>query len=167
MAAPKGNRYWELRSKHGRDTLFASPELLWDSACEYFEYIESNPFEEDVVFHSNGIITHDVANKKRPFTLMGLCLFLGCNTGYFNDFDENLNKKDDKLSKDFSIIVTRIRETIYNQKFEGAVTGFFNANLIARELGIKDTTVNEMTGKDGKDLNPIQISIDGKNITLE
>ena len=145
MAAPKGNRFWELRSKHGRDTLFASPELLWDSACEYFEYIESNPFEEDVVFHSNGIITHDVANKKRPFTLMGLCLFLGCNTKYFNDFEEVLNKRNDTLSLGFSEIVTRIREIIYNQKFEGAVTGFFNANIIARELGLKESSQTENT----------------------
>lgn len=26
MAAPKGNQFWMLRSKHGRDKLFATPE---------------------------------------------------------------------------------------------------------------------------------------------
>ena len=29
MAAPKGNQFWMLRSKHGRDKLFATPEALW------------------------------------------------------------------------------------------------------------------------------------------
>lgn len=28
MAAPKGNQFWMLRSKHGRDKLFATPEAL-------------------------------------------------------------------------------------------------------------------------------------------
>ena len=29
MAASKNNQFWKLRSKHGRDILFSSPELLW------------------------------------------------------------------------------------------------------------------------------------------
>jgi hypothetical protein len=28
MAAPKGNKFWMMRSKHGRDKLFASPQLI-------------------------------------------------------------------------------------------------------------------------------------------
>lgn len=30
MGAPKGNQFWKLRSKHGRDKLFSSPEILND-----------------------------------------------------------------------------------------------------------------------------------------
>ena len=37
MAASKNNQFWKLRSKHGRDTLFSSPELLWSAAYEYFD----------------------------------------------------------------------------------------------------------------------------------
>ena len=44
MAAPKGNKFWMLRSKHGRDKLFATPELLWDAACEYFQWCDENPW---------------------------------------------------------------------------------------------------------------------------
>jgi hypothetical protein len=44
MAAPKGNQFWKLRSKHGRDKLFASPELLLESACEYFQWCDENPW---------------------------------------------------------------------------------------------------------------------------
>ena len=43
MGAPKGNQFWKLRSKHGRDKLFTTPELLWQAACEYFEWCENNP----------------------------------------------------------------------------------------------------------------------------
>lgn len=43
MAASKNNQFWKLRSKHGRDTLFSSPELLWSAACEYFDWCDENP----------------------------------------------------------------------------------------------------------------------------
>ena len=44
MAAPKGNQFWMLRSKHGRDKLFATPEALWEAACEYFQWCDENPW---------------------------------------------------------------------------------------------------------------------------
>ena len=52
--------------------------------------------------------------------------------------------------KDFSSVITRIEQTIYAQKFEGAAVGSFNANIIARDLGLKDKS--ELTGKDGAPL---------------
>ena len=44
-AAPKGNQFWKLRSKHGRDKLFATPDLLWEAACEYFAYCDKHPWK--------------------------------------------------------------------------------------------------------------------------
>ena len=44
MAASKNNQFWKLRSKHGRDTLFSSPELLWSVAYEYFDCCDENPW---------------------------------------------------------------------------------------------------------------------------
>jgi hypothetical protein len=38
QGAPKGNEFWKLRSKHGRDKLFATPELFWQAALEYFQW---------------------------------------------------------------------------------------------------------------------------------
>lgn len=143
MPAPKGNQFWKLRSKHGRDKLFATPELLWDAACEYFDWCESNPLMESVVQKRKISRDEEVIElipnpKKRPFTLLGLCSYLDCNSVYFNQFEAELSKKNNKTNKEFSKVVTRIRETIYNQKFEGAASGFFNANIIARDLGLAD-----------------------------
>jgi hypothetical protein len=64
---------------------------------------------------------------------------MDCWTGYFWEFEQGLKGKNDETSKDFSNVITRIRETIFNQKFEGAASGFFNANIIARDLGLKDS----------------------------
>lgn len=138
MAAPAGNQFWKLRSKHGRDKLFESPELLWEAACEYFQWCEDNPLKE-LDFRGKDA-TEVVLPKMRAFTMQGLCLFLDCNTVYFNQFESALKEKNDDVSKDFSKVVTRIRETIYNQKFTGAAAGFLNANIIARDLGLSDKT---------------------------
>jgi hypothetical protein len=136
--APSGNQFWKLRSKHGRDKLFKTPELLWDAACEYFQWCIDNPFEEELAFHAQGIITKTFVTKLRPFTMQGLTAYLDCNTVYFNHFETSIKDNTDKNSKDFCKVVTRIRETIYNQKFSGAASGFFNANIIARDLGLQD-----------------------------
>ena len=46
MAAPKGNQFWKIRSRHGRTKLFETPELLWEAATEYFEWCEANPWNK-------------------------------------------------------------------------------------------------------------------------
>lgn len=136
MAAPIGNKFWELRSKHGRDKLFASPELLWKAACEYFQWCIDNPLIE-IDFKGKDADEVELP-KMRAFTLIGVCHYLGVNTTYFNDFKDGLKDKKDKRSKDFSEVITRIYETIYRQKFEGSAAGFLNPNIIARDLGLTD-----------------------------
>lgn len=44
MAAPEGNRYWELREKHGRNKIYEAPEQIWEAACEYFQWCDDNPW---------------------------------------------------------------------------------------------------------------------------
>jgi hypothetical protein len=95
--------------------------------------------------------------KMRAFTMQGLCRFLNCNTVYFNQFEVSLKDKTDEVSKDFSQIVTRVRETVFEQKFTGAAAGFLNANIIARDLGLADkqdinanVAVEQITGMEIK-----------------
>jgi hypothetical protein len=168
MAAPLGNQFWKLRSKHGRDKLFSTPQDMWEAACEYFQWCEDNPLMEaqqgrgaKPVKNSEGelVLAPDIIElpKMRAFTLQGLCRYLDCNTVYFNEFAIGLKGKEDEMSKDFSKILTRIRETIYEQKFTGAAAGFLNPNIIARDLGLAEK--NEHTGKDGA---PIPIHNSGQ-----
>lgn len=138
MAAPKGNQFWKLRSKHGRDTLFATPELLWDAACEYFDWCDNNPWS---------VIKNKTKGKKkekeesptqRPYTLTGFLLYCGANTGYWSEF-KSYNHND------FSEVISRIETIIETQQFEGAAVGAFNANIISRKLGLSDK--QEVSGK--------------------
>lgn len=142
MGAPKGNQFWKLRSKHGRDKLFASPEMLWEAACDYFQWCDENPWVKSEAIKSGDLAGTIVRiPTARPYTLTGLCLYLDCNSKYFTEFEANLKESD----KDFSEVITRIRETIYSQKFEGAAVGAFNANIISRDLGLADKQEHDVT----------------------
>ena len=131
MAAPAGNQFWKLRSKHGRDKLFETPELLWGAACEYFEWCEQNPLYETKAFAFQGQIDTIELPVMRAMTLSQLCIYLGCNEAYFRQFKST-------AEKDFSTVINEIEQTIYNQKFQGAAGNLLNANIISRELGLVD-----------------------------
>lgn len=136
MAAPKGNQFWKLRSKHGRDKLFASPDLLWEAACEYFQWCDDNPWIKNDAIRGGEAAGEIISiPTTRPYTLSGLNVYLNAGVNYWTQFREGV-----KENKDFSLVVTRIEEIIFTQKFEGAAVGAFNALLIARELGIAEKT---------------------------
>lgn len=159
MSAPKKNQFWKLRSKHGRNKLFASPDLLWKAACEYFEHTDSRKWIKKDWVGKDALEVEREADT--PYTISGLCIYLDCSETYFNHFLKSLEGKEDKESKDFIEVVTRVKQIIYTQKFEGAAVGMFNHNIIARDLGLKDKVDAEVSGKDGK---PIEHTFD---ITLK
>lgn len=146
MAAPLGNEFWKLASKHGRDRLFATPELLWEAATEYFQWCEDNPMIE-VDFRGKDA-THVELPKMRAFTLTGFCVYIGASQSFWKEF-----KKAEGTPKEFLPILTRIEEIMYTQKFTGAAAGFLNPNIIARDLGLRDESKQELTGPDGANLN--------------
>jgi hypothetical protein len=160
MAAPIGNQFWKLRSKHGRDYLFGSPEELWTGACEYFNWCDGHPWRKNELVKSGDMAGRIIGvPTARPYTMQGLCGYLDCNTMYFNEFDKALQGKEDERSKDFSRIVTRIREIVYQQKFEGAAVGAFNSSIIARDLGLAEKQENRNVDKDGNDVVPPSITV--------
>lgn len=129
-----GNQFWKLRAKHGRDKLFETPQLLWDAACEYFEWCDENPLKEQKAFAYQGKISKTELYKMRAYTLTGLCLYLDCTDAYFRAF-KSQERKD---GKDFITVIEKIEKTIYTQKFTGAAADLLNANIIARDLGLSD-----------------------------
>jgi DNA-binding Xre family transcriptional regulator len=142
MAAPEGNRFWELRSKHGRDKLFETPQLMWEAACEYFQWCEDNPLIEIDFKTVDKELQQIELPKMRAFTLHGLCSYLDCSIGYFRQFKRTANE-------DFLTVIDKIEETVYNQKFTGSAAGFLNANIIARDLGLSDKQDLNLAGSVG------------------
>jgi len=129
MAAPEGNNYWTLRLKHGRGRIISSPKALWENAEQYFEWCIANPLMA-VEVHGKDADSISVP-KQRVFQKDGLALACGLS-------EWRLIEDLKGVSKDFSQTVTRIENIIKTQKFEGAASGFFNANIVARDLGLAD-----------------------------
>lgn len=138
MAAPKGNRFWEARSKSGRSKIFETPEELKSACCEYFEWVEENPLWEAKAFAFQGIVTVETLPKMRAMTKSGLCLFLDIAETTWDVY---------KTRKDFLEVVTWAEKVIYTQKFSGAAADLLNPNIIARDLGLSDKTHTEHSGR--------------------
>lgn len=134
MAAPKGNQFWKLRNKHGRNRLFESPELLIQAAHEYFDWCDKHTWYKQEAVKSGSecgrIIDIPI---KRPYSMSGLCVYLECSQSYFYKFKKNCNEE-------FIEAIERIENIIETQQFEGAVIGTFNSSIIARKLGLREQT---------------------------
>ncbi len=134
MAAPKGNQFWKLRSKHGRDKLFETPDLLWEAASEYFDWCDNNPWYKNEAIKSGDMAgTTMKVETARPYTITGFLLYIGTSDAYWRQFKSEGHK-------DYSTVIDEIEKAIYTQKFEGAAVGAFNANIIARDLGLSEKT---------------------------
>lgn len=139
----KGNQAWKLRSKLGRDTLFKTPELLWEAACEYFQWCEDNPLYETKAFAFQGVITTEEVPVMRAMTLSQLCFYLNCNETYFRTFKRQMSER----TSVFNSVITDIEQVIFDQKFQGASANLLNANIISRDLGLIDRTDLTSKGK--------------------
>ncbi|WP_223834359.1 DNA-packaging protein [Spirosoma profusum] len=137
MAAPVGNQFWKLQYKHGRDKIFKNPQLLWEAACEYFQWCDENPLET-LEFNGKDAVGC-IVPKMRAYTWSGL----ECYVGIYSLRDYKTNPDYEA----FSQVITRISAIMYTQKFEGAAAGLLNANLISRDLGLADK--KEISGELG------------------
>jgi hypothetical protein len=147
MSAPKGNRFWEARSSHGRKPIFETPEAFSDACHQYFEWVEENPLWEAKPFAYQGEVTIAKFPKMRAMTLGGLWIFLDINHDTWYEYAKR---------EGFTEVTRAVDEIIRNQKFTGAAADLLNANIIARDLGLADK--NELTGKDGGALEVSDVS---------
>ena len=153
-AAPAGNQFWKLRTKHGRKKLFSSPDVLWKEACTYFEWCDANPLKaveqarggkssKKVEVSSKGVEVEETGLIELPlmraYTWEGLEIYL--------NIDSLRWYKTSDSHKDFLQVIRAVEKIIYSQKFTGAAAGLLNANIIARDLGLTDNQKHEHSGE--------------------
>jgi hypothetical protein len=141
MAPAKGTQFWKLRNKHGRKKLFETPELLWTSACEYFDWCDNNPILSTKSSSSTQGTSTEEKEHQRPYTKQGLFFYLECSDDWLRNFRKTCNN-------DFLRVIEAIEQTIENQQVAHAMVGVFNANLVARLNGIKDHSDVTTNGKE-------------------
>lgn len=125
-----GNRFWEVRSSHGRNPKFANADDLWSACVEYFDWNEASPLQEAKAFSYEGAVTIAALPKMRAMTLAGLCMFLDITMETWITWRTSRS--------DLSEVISRAEAVIYRQKFEGASAGLLVPNIIARDLGLAD-----------------------------
>lgn len=145
----KGNNYWSFRHKHGRSFAY-TPELLWDEAVKYFDWISERVWNKKEAIKS-GELAGTLVNipTNMPMSIESFCLFSDITCDTFRNYESN-----EGSYKVFFEVTTRIRTIIESQQFEGATVGAYNPNIIARKLGLidkKDVTT------DGEKINQVQI----------
>ena len=113
---------------------------MWDASCEYFQWVEDNPLWEAKLVSFQGVSEVEKIPKMRAMTQAGLQLFIDIS----HDAWENYRKRDG-----YVVVVSEIEAVIRDQKFSGAAADLLNANIIARDLGLKDKSEKALTGADG------------------
>lgn len=139
MPAPTGNKYWLARSSHGRRPIFNTDDDLWDACCEYFQWVEDNPLVEAKPMAFQGESWDHEVHKMRPATLTALCTFLDIARPTWDDYCKK---------EDFSYVCAKVETMIRDQKFAGASAGLFNPMIIARDLGLRESTAVDHTSSD-------------------
>lgn len=144
----KFKNMWDNMHRVGRPPAFENPKQLFELAMEYFQWLEDNPLQESKICSFQGVNELEEIPKKRPFTIGGLCLYMGITQQTLLTY---------KGFPDYTEVYNMILEAIRDQKFQGAAAGFFNHAIIARDLGLKDGETNIVINNN---LNPEQEMID-------
>lgn len=132
MAAPKGNQFWNLRGRSGRHRKYTDPNKLWEDCLDYFQWARDNPLLDMRVIAYQGEGYDHPTPKMRAMSVVGLCNFLGISNRAWTKWKAE--------REDLVPIMEDAERVIYQQKFEGAAADLLNANIIARDLGLKDRT---------------------------
>lgn len=109
--------------RQGPPTIYSTQpsgaEALWKDCQAYFETREAFRY-----------LGGNNNNIPLPFTIVGLCLYLGIDRTTWYDWK--------KSRPDLSHIITRAEAVIEDQQFSGAMVGAYNSNIVARKLGLTD-----------------------------
>jgi len=147
----KGAQLWKLRTKPCSVKKYETPELLWDKCCEYFQWVEDNPLWEVKSYMFNGVPVQDKIPKMRAMTQAGLFVFLGITNQCWQRY---------RHSELLGAVVEKVQAIMWEQKFTGAAAEIFSPVIIARELGLRDTTTHEVTGANGGPIASITANLD-------
>lgn len=118
----------------GKRKYIETPEKLWELFTQYVSHERDNPMYKIEYVGKDGKEVHTPLQV--PITFEGFECWLA-DEGIINDLGDYSKNDDDRYS-DYAPIITRIRNNCFAQNFKGASVGLFNANLIARKLGLSD-----------------------------
>lgn len=131
-----------------------TPEKMWELFKEYVNHERQNPMYKREYVGKDG---NEVNTPLQvPITFEGFECYLQ-DQNIIEDLGKYSANTDNAYSN-YVTIITRIRQNCFVQNFKGASVGLFNANLIARKIGLKEQTEN--TNIEKPIFNGIDISVE-------
>ena len=120
-----------------------SPEKLYEHFEAYKKEAKATPYLKHVFVGKDG--NSENQKLEKPLTWFGFEIWLRaakilCE---LNDYKAN---KDGRYAT-YANIIRIIDIEIYNDKYSGASVGVYNANIIARDLGLKDSQDHTTDGQ--------------------
>jgi hypothetical protein len=151
-ALPDSPNVWDAAPSYGKSYMYHSGQELMAAAIEYFEWSDEHPMLEEVINFYQGVATKDHKEHRRPYSVASLLLFLGVDSGKWSQW---------MALPEFRGTIETINMIIRQQKFDGAAVGFYNANLISRDLGLADKS--ELSGVNGGPITVEQVDREAKD----
>jgi len=109
-----------------------TPELMWGYFKLYVEKERNNPmYKVEYVGRDGDRVDTPL---QTPITFEGFECYLA-DEGIINDLGK-YSANTDNAYTEYVTIITRIRNNCFVQNFKGASVGLFNANIIAKKLGL-------------------------------
>lgn len=128
MARPVGTKYIE------------TPEKMWELFSAYVEKERTNPmYKVEYVGRDGDRVDTPL---QVPITFEGFECYLA-DEGIISDLSQYAANTEGRYA-DYQTIITRIRKNCFAQNFKGASVGLFNANIIAKKLGLVEKTESEV-----------------------
>jgi hypothetical protein len=118
----------------GRPKNIKTPEILWKLFEDYVKHEAENPMHKVEYVGKEGRVER--TPLETPITFMGFECWLWDNQ-YINDLGDYQKNTDGRYTE-YAPIITRITQNCYVHNFKGASVGIFNANIIARKLGLTE-----------------------------
>jgi len=129
-----------MGTKKGNSKYIETPEKLWEYFKDYVKHEQENPMYKVEYVGRDG--AKEKTPLETPITFIGFECYLA-DREIINDLGD-YRKNDDNRYADYAPIITRITNNCFAQNFKGASVGLFNANIIARKLGLVEKQQTEI-----------------------
>jgi hypothetical protein len=139
----------------GKPKYIETPEILWKYFTDYVLHEKNNPMYK--VEYVGKEARTEYKPLETPITFEGFECYLADKEIISHLSDYVANTKGNY--SDYSTIITRIQSNCYVHNFKGAAVGLFNANIIARKLGM----IEQIQTDNKHEVKQFQIEILGKN----
>ena len=124
-----GNELWKLRKQPGKRK-FETTQQLFEALCDYFQWVEDNPIQEEIIGWYQGEATHEIVTHPRAMTCAGACLHMGIAQCTWQEWRTQ--------RPEYAEVMDWAYDVMFEQKFTHAAAGQMNATIIARDLGLVD-----------------------------